>query len=541
MFHTLPNLNSKILPQRFTYPFHYEAHPWCKMAAEELQNQLNAWQWDKESQGKMFGVLIVRNKQGELGYLWAYSGNLTDKMEQNSFVPPIYDLLATDSFFNEGEKELIAINKHISNLEQSETLRKAKETLNATQSQSILELNEKKTKNTASKKARKERREGAIITHSSEDLRILESQLIKQSQREKSQLHQLKKQGQGKINAAQEELNLLIQEINGLKQKRQQKSAVLQQQLFDQYQLLNAKGEVKNLYTIFHDFMGKYPPAAAGDCAAPRLLQYAYKNELHPLAMAEFWWGKSPKTILRKQGHYYPSCRGKCEPILSHMLQGLEVDDNPIDKVCPLSIEIIHEDDDLLIINKPEGVLSVAGKLKQTCVLDQLKALRPDVAKPFIVHRLDMAASGLLVVAKNEISYKSLQAQFQSRHIKKRYEAVLNGIIQENSGRIVLPLRVDLNNRPQQMVCYKHGKPALTRWKVIERKDGKTRIAFYPITGRTHQLRMHAAHPQGLNTPIVGDELYGTKANRLHLHATYIELTHPTSRKTVRFNSEIPF
>ena len=541
MFHRLPDISAGDTPLRFTYPFHYQAHPWCKIAAKRLQQNLCYQGFNRNHSGKMFGVLIVKNNKNKLGYLAAYSGNITAQIDQDYCVPPIYNLLDPTSFFLEGEKELTRINKYISTQEEASELKKAKEEYARLKIEMNEDIDRLKTLNKSNKAERDTRRNKGVESLNNDDLKTLQAQLIKESQRDKSQLNQLKKQWQTQLKETNTRLEVLNLEIKILKQERQAKSAALQQRLFDQYQLLNAKGEEKSLCNIFHETLGKQPPAAAGDCAAPRLLQYAYNHDMKPIAMAEFWWGKSPKTIIRKQGNYYPSCRGKCEPILGHMLQGLELDNNPIEQTCESTIDIIFEDQDLIVINKPAGLLSVKGKTNQTCVLDQLKTLRPSVITPMLVHRLDMATSGLLLIAKDENTYKHLQKQFLTRQVNKSYEAILDGIIDLESGKIQLPLRVDLDNRPQQMVCFELGKKALTQWRVIERMQGKTRVIFWPITGRTHQLRVHAAHPLGLSTPIVGDELYGTKAERLHLHAAHLEFTHPRTQKTMSYTSKAPF
>lgn len=541
MFHPFQNTNTSELPQRFTYPFHYEAHPLCKVVAELLQEKLVEWKWNTIQQGKMFGVLIVRNKEGQLGYLWAYSGNLTPALDANAFVPPIFDLLNPTSFFITGEKELTELNKHIEVMRHSEELSSAISAVTNTSDETTKMIADQKRANLEAKNGRQQRRTEGQTTLSPEDFDTLNKTLIQESQREKSALKQLKHHWTERIKDAEHQLNTLYQEIDILKAERQQKSATLQQKLFDQYQLLNAKEQTKPLCDIFQESIGKQPPAAAGDCAAPRLLQYAYLNKMQPLAMAEFWWGKSPKTIIRKEGHYYPACRGKCEPILGHMLQGLSVDDNPMSQTSSFTIEIVYEDDALVVINKPSGLLSVQGKTAQPYVLEILKRQKPEITTPIVVHRLDMATSGLLIIAKDESSYKILQEQFALRQVKKRYEAILEGEINSDGGKINLPLRGDLDNRPQQMVCHEHGKAALTIWKKIEHRNGTTRVAFFPITGRTHQLRVHAAHPDGLNTPIVGDELYGTKAERLLLHAAQIEFRHPITEKKLKFITKAPF
>lgn len=259
--------------------------------------------------------------------------------------------------------------------------------------------------------------------------------------------------------------------------------------------------------------------------------------------MAEFWWGASPKSEVRKHGHYYPACRGKCEPILSHMLQGLDVEDNPMDafESADKEIEIIFEDDYLLVINKPHDFLSVPGKTLKDSVYERIKKRYPKATGPLIVHRLDMATSGIMLIAKDKETHRGLQAQFIKRTVKKRYEALLNGTLTNKKGKIELPLRVDIEDRPRQLVCREHGKHALTVWELKEIQDGKTRVYFYPITGRTHQLRVHAAHVEGLNMAILGDDLYGTKADRLHLHAGFIQFEHPSNGRTLKFNVPAAF
>jgi tRNA pseudouridine32 synthase/23S rRNA pseudouridine746 synthase len=258
--------------------------------------------------------------------------------------------------------------------------------------------------------------------------------------------------------------------------------------------------------------------------------------------MAEFWWGMSPDSEVRLHKQFYPACRGKCEPILQHMLNGIQVEDNPMLKQAEVSdLEIVFEDEWLLLVNKPTDFLSVPGKELKDSVLERIRLNYPSATGPLLVHRLDMSTSGLLLVAKTEDVYKNLQSQFIQRKVKKTYIALLDGIVNEIEGTINLPLRVDLEDRPKQVVCYEHGKNAITQYKVLEIKDNKTRIEFYPITGRTHQLRVHAAHYLGLNSPIVGDDLYGTKAQRLHLHAAQIEFTHPLSKEKLRINCPPPF
>ena len=291
----------------------------------------------------------------------------------------------------------------------------------------------------------------------------------------------------------------------------------------------------KDLCRIFAQTIQKFPPAGAGECAAPKLLQYAYKHQLKPIAMAEFWWGDSPKAEIRHHGYYYPACKGKCGPILGHMLQGLEVEENPLLKkhYHEMPLEIVYEDNYLVVINKPAGMLSVPGKGEIDSVYQHIKILYPDATGPLIVHRLDMATSGVLLIAKNKEVHQHLQAQFKNRMIKKRYIALLDGKISSKEGTIILPLRMDPLDRPRQVVDHEHGKTAITQYQVLNEQEGNTLIAFYPLTGRTHQLRVHAAHPEGLHCPIRGDELYGQKADRLYLHAESLEFVHPVTKEII--------
>lgn len=332
--------------------------------------------------------------------------------------------------------------------------------------------------------------------------------------------------------------------IEALKEERKQRSIALQQWIFEQFRLRNARGEEQDIYSIFTQTAHRNPPAGTGECAAPKLLQYAYLNNLKPLAMAEFWWGDSPKGEIRRHGHYYPACRHKCEPILNFMLQGLQVEPNPLltSNTDATQLETVYEDDYLLVVNKPAGMLSVPGKTGQASVLTLLQERYPDATGPILVHRLDMATSGLLLAAKDKDTHALLQKQFEGRTVKKRYIALLEGIPQaEPKGFIRLPLRPDFDNRPLQMVCYEYGKPAVTRYEIMDTENDRTRMAFYPETGRTHQLRVHAAHPEGLNCPIVGDPLYGQPANRLYLHAERLEFRHPITDKRMQIQKEAPF
>ena len=538
-FHTFAQpIQSIPLPERFTYPFHYTPHPLCVIAAEETQAYLKErTEWREELQtGKMFGVLVVRTPAGEVGYLAAFSGNLAGKNVHPFFVPPIYDLLQPDGFFRQEEEQINEINARIRTQQASPALEDARSRLQSTIEYCDFVLQAAKDL----MKKRKEERDRLRQFPLTEEETAL---LIKESQHMKVAHKLTKKSLRSILEEDQAKVDRLEQEIEQLKQERKRRSATLQRKLFEQFRILNARGEVKDLCELFAPTLQGTPPAGAGECAAPKLLQYAYQHQLEPIAMAEFWWGDSPKTEIRHHGYYYPACKGKCEPILHHMLQGLRVDENPLlaDSHRETKLDILYEDDYLLVINKPEGMLSVPGKGDADSVYQRLSILYPEATGPIIVHRLDMATSGLLLAAKTKEAHQNLQAQFKNRTIQKRYIALLEGEVPQDEGEIRLPLCPDPLDRPRQIVSEEFGKPALTHYRVLERTSGKTLIAFYPQTGRTHQLRVHAAHPQGLHCPILGDELYGRKAERLYLHAEYLAFTHPITSERIEIRAKIPF
>ncbi|WP_129661663.1 pseudouridine synthase [Bacteroides fragilis] len=539
MFHSFQTSIAGIeLPRLFTYPFHYTPHPLCVMAAGEVQAYINKQtRWKEElDKGKMFGVLIVRTSNGQTGYLAAFSGNLCGSNSHSFFVPPVYDLLKPDGFFKIEEEQISAINHQIGQLQNCDR---------------YLELQQKMERETASSqqalsearkvlKAAKEKREQRRLHRPNENE---QAAMIRESQYQKAEFKRLERYWKEQISEIKTEMESFSSRIEALKAERRNRSAALQQKLFQQFNFLNAKGETKNLCAIFEETVQKTPPAGAGECAAPKLLQYAYLSGLSPIAMAEFWWGESPKTEIRHHGYYYPSCRGKCEPILRHMLQGLDVEPAPSERysLSQNMPEILFEDQWLLVLHKPEGVLSVPGKSEEQSIYSLLRARYPEATGPLVVHRLDMATSGLLLAAKTQEVHRHLQAQFENRSIKKRYIALLDGILPEEEGVIDLPICPDYLDRPRQMVNEELGKTAITRYRVMDRKNGQTRIAFFPLTGRTHQLRVHAAHPLGLNCPIVGDELYGRKAERLYLHAEYLEFIHPVSGQRMVIEKKAEF
>jgi tRNA pseudouridine32 synthase / 23S rRNA pseudouridine746 synthase len=538
------------LPEKFTFPFYYEPHELSSIAATELQSYLETqtnFEHNfglRENQeglviGKMFGVLVCQNQEGEIGYLWAFSGKLAGVNQLNYFVPTIFDMLQEDGFFRKEEEILNAINRQIEVLENSAELQTQKSLLEKTKTEALIDIQNQKNKIKRLKVERDKKRK-TLSNLSILEIEQLELELSEESKKESILLKKMTKYWNFQIENAQKEVNLLLEEINQLKEERRVKSGALQQKLFSEYSFLNQFGERKSIGEIFNN----NPPAGAGECAAPKLLHYAFEHHLKPIAMAEFWWGQSPKSEIRKHKQFYPACKSKCEPILlSHMLKGLEMEANPFQEnpAEGKNIEIIYEDEVLLVINKPEEFLSVPGKIISDSVYQRIKELYPNATGPLIVHRLDMSTSGLMLIAKDEGTYVKLQSQFIKRTIKKRYVALLDGILEADEGFIDLPLRVDLDDRPRQLFCYEHGKPAQTKWEKIEVRNNQTLVYFYPITGRTHQLRVHASHELGLKTPIVGDDLYGTKANRLHLHAESLTFEHPETREQMTISVEANF
>ncbi|WP_353088731.1 pseudouridine synthase [Flavobacterium sp.] len=534
-----------VLPEKFTFPFFYEPHDFSRIAAKELQTYLGQ-QTDfdhnfglDENQtgpviGKMFGVLVVQTASGELGQLWAFSGKLADHNHWPKFVPTVYDMLTEKGYFKKEERVLNALNEKIAQKEAAPEGLEAQTNLTLLSNQASKEIAEYKKL----QKKNKQRRSDFRTNNPNVSEEVLH-QLIQKSQLENIRLRHMQLEWKAKIESAQATFHLWEQEIESLKEERRQRSAQLQNQLFSEYAFLNRYGVSKNLLDLFEG----NPPAGAGECAAPKLLHYAFQHRLTPIAMAEFWWGQSPKSEIRKHQQFYPACTGKCAPILSHMLEGIPMEDNPflVNQGQTKTFQIVYEDAYLMVINKPESLLSTPGKNISDSVYTRIKAQYPDATGPLLVHRLDQATSGLLLIAKTQEIHKKLQYQFISRKIEKKYIAILEGIPQNNSGTIDLPLRVDLDNRPQQIVCETYGKTATTLWKVLRKEANNVVVEFQPITGRTHQLRVHAAHPNGLNCPIKGDDLYGTKADRLYLHAVTLRFWHPIEKKVMTLECTDPF
>lgn len=556
-------------PEKMNNPFDYEPHPLCIQVCKELQTYLeNKKEWREEiDRGKMFGVLIVEKPSDihegrQLGYLAAYSGQIGGRSDWDDFVPAVFDYLQPDGYFKTHEAEITHINESILRLEKDERMQKAQTLiadLLAQRQQAIASFQEKMKEKKTQRDLR--RKQGNL---SAEE----EQAMTKESQFMKAELRRLKKSLAEKT-TLETEYEDYQNNISRLKQLRKQLSDALQQWLFAQFRMLNAEGEEKDLLEIFRDTaledqpnlsllskraaLKMVPPAGSGECCEPKLLQYAFRHHLKPLQMAMFWWGESPKEEIRHHLQFYPACNGKCKPILRWMLPEVNTMLNHASQ--PLTLETLYEDRELAVICKPAGMLSVPGKEPGfTSVYSIMRRKYPEATGPLIVHRLDMATSGLMVIAKTEFAYHRLQEQFASHQIQKKYVAIVcakEGSIQPE-GLLSLPLMPDYLDRPRQIVNHEQGKEAITEYKVLGNAENDAfgnkgnnqhlRLALYPQTGRTHQLRVHCAHREGLNAPILGDPLYGCeKAPRLYLHAESIRFTHPLSGKEIFIERKADF
>ena len=604
MLHTL---NVSIpSPRQFTYPFCYDVDPLAEAASLELQRYIadaDLMSTEKGC-GKMFGVLVVEyeDESGALqrGFLAAYSGLLGGRNDWPYFVPPVFDAQQPDGHFKRTEREISAINSEIAAIENDAEYLQSVEQHEQTKKRLQAEVDAFKAEVDAAKARRDARRKSGEPLSEEE-----QAEMIRESQFMKAELRRRRKAME------QADSTLTTQHstfLKSLQRKRKQMSDELQRWLFSAYRMLNAKGEERDLIDIFREYTHAMPPAGAGDCCAPKLLQYAYLHHLRPVCMAEFWWGESPASEIRHHLHYYPACRSKCLPILTHMLKGLDVAPNPLaQKRHTAEPRVLYADEYIMVVDKPAGMLSVPGKAESVrseysdsanisveeyfanlqlptnsqLTTEQFTIGEADNSKLKIqnskflkaAHRLDMDTSGLLVLARTEQAYVELQRQFASRETVKRYEAVLSGVPTQNSKlktqnsstqpsgcleAISLPLIADINDRPRQRVDMEHGKPALTLYNIVEVRavdantavayttkkvdKGRTLIHLYPKTGRTHQLRVHCAHPLGLACPILGDPLYGTeRADRMYLHAAELTFRHPVTGETMHFLSPSGF
>ena len=539
-------LQNLALPPRFTFPFYYDLHPLAAKAVERLQAQLTTTNYghdfgiDRKERlgaiGKMFGVLVVLDNSGKIGYLAAFSGKLGNSNDHLGFVPPVFDLLEAQGFFRREEIEINDLTLAIEKLEASEELSKLTSAFQSLQKHWEDKIAETLQNNKRAKALRAQLR--AKFVGDEQGFLELSEELAKQSMHESRHLKELKKTAQLELANFKLKIEQAKLEIDELRLQRAAHSADLQRRIFERYTFLNARGDAKNVLELF----AGSPPAGAGECAAPKLLQYAYLHQLKPICMAEFWWGMSPDSEVRVHGNFYPACKSKCEPILGHMLQGLDVDPNPITAIHPAKeLNIIFEDDWIVAINKSPEYLSVPGKNPQPNCFEDLKKRYPEADGPLLVHRLDMSTSGIMLAAKTKLMHQRLQRQFVLRKVQKAYIAILEGNLKQTDGKVKLPLRVDLEDRPRQLVCYEHGSFAHTSYQVLSSENGQTRILLYPKTGRTHQLRVHAAHHLGLNCPIKGDDLYGKKADRLYLHAAQLGFFHPEHNTWIELSCEPSF
>ncbi len=522
MFHPLHTTLPR--PEKMNNPFFYEPDALCLMAVEQVKELIaehEAWR-DEVAQGKMFGVLVVERATAhdiQLGYLAAFSGQLGGNATWEGFVPPVFDYLQPDGYFKTHEREISEINARLSEMERNPLLKDLKTLIAHEQETAETALNAYRTMMAEAKNEREERRKQGATD---EEL----AAMVAESQFQKAELRRMKQRIKTQVEHLQEQFNELESAMADLKAERKRLSDALQRWLFQQLEMLNARGERRNLLDIFAPTPQRTPPAGTGECCAPKLLQHAFAMGYHPLCMAEFWLGQSPKIEIRREGAFYPACPGKCGPTLGFMLQGLEVACVPQKPVDRDALRVVYEDDALVVVSKPHGMLSVPGKDGGTSVAQLMRERYPDADSPLIVHRLDQDTSGLMLIAKTKEMHRTLQLAFENHEVKKRYVAVLDGLLppEKQRGEISLPLNSNYLDRPRQMVDWLQGKPAVTRYEVIGQEEGHTIVALYPLTGRTHQLRVHCAHPDGLNLPILGDPLYGRKADRMYLHAEAIEV-----------------
>ena len=570
------------IPERMNNPLDYQPHPLCIAVCKELQAYLAEREdWKEEiDKGKMFGILIVENAQPEpgapeIGYLAAYSGQIGGRSDWDGFVPAVFDYLQPDGKFKTHEAEISGINQSIKQLEGNEHIKEAKSLIQKLQEERKRTIAAYQEKMKEAKAKRDARRKAGNLNPEEE------AEMVKESQFMKAELRRLKKSLSEKT-TLETEYEAYQADILRLKQLRKSLSDTLQQWLFSQFLMLNHEGESKDLLEIFRDAalrdypqatlatsriaaLKMVPPAGSGECCEPKLLQYAYLHGYRPLQMAMFWWGESPKEEIRHHLQFYPACNGKCKPILHWMLPDRVFDSKIAEKQA---LETLYEDDQLAVIYKPSGLLSVPGKdSSQPSVYSIMRKKYPAASSPLIVHRLDMATSGLMIIAKTDFAYHRLQKEFLHHRVQKKYIAIIGCKDQEacdkiwekakkeelkeegkssisaEKQKISLPLMPDYLDRPRQIVNHEQGKEAITEYEVLDRIDAThLRLALYPKTGRTHQLRVHCAHHEGLNAPILGDPLYGNeKANRLHLHAEEITFEHPLTGKEINIKREADF
>lgn len=530
------------LPKRFTFPYYYEPHPLAHQAIEELQRYLTEQPNSLEDAlhiGRMFGVLVVENQDGSVGYLSSISGE--NHFAPGKFVPSIFD--STNSELQFIRNEIDNLRCKLDTLNADPDLHQLNLDLMSIKSESSIALDSYQLRIKEAKKDRKLQRNQAEIEMSPEQLASFIKSLGEQSSQEKRQLKKIKHEWLEKIAFVEDQLRNQNATVSAQKDACKLELDNLKKLNLQQRTFLNQHGITQSLYDLLKDKNPLEPIVNSEHENAPKLLQYAFKHRIKPLALAEFWWGPPPEKEVRQHKNLYPVCQSKCFEILNHMLDGIETDPSPL-TVNPAEgkeLEIVYEDDVMVVVNKPEEFLSVPGKTIIDSVYTRIQARYPKATGPLIVHRLDMSTSGLIVLALTSEANRFIQKQFIERTVEKHYVALLEGEVEAESGIMKLPLAGDLSDRPRQLVCFEHGKNAETTWQVLDRSEGRTRVRLYPKTGRTHQLRVHCAHHLGLNCSIVGDDLYGYKRDRLHLHAEYLRLIHPVTKKVMEFNAEAGF
>lgn len=535
-------------------PFDYNPDAECREAFKKLLLRIETLKRSPEAEdvnfclqmdaGKMLGVLIAVDKEGNRHTLNAFSGQLADSgFHFPGFVEPVFDYLSPDGYFKKREADISRQTRDIASFEAG-ILASLREEYNHSKLKYEAEIADYKEKMRISKATRDSRRASGAIDESEF------ASMTRQSQFEKAEFRRLKTRIKAELEPLMERLQEAELHLDSLKEKRRHDSEELQEWLFSNFRLLNAYGESKSLSEIFSATPLRIPPSGAGECCAPKLLQAAYRRGLSPVAIAEYWYGKSKEGEVRIHGHHYPACRGKCLPVLTWMLKGLSVepplDNNSLSQKI-YTPEIIYENEWFCLVNKPSGMLSVPGKGPDISVQEWLAGKYDDGREVKVAHRLDQDTSGLLVATFGPLPFKLMQSLFATRRVRKTYVADLEGDYTQKglsrSGVISLQLSPDWLDRPRQLVNIREGKEAVTKYEFIEVSGGRSRVMFHPLTGRTHQLRVHSASAEGLGMPIAGDRLYGnpSESGRLHLHAHKLDFVFPIDGEHYSFEAPVPF
>lgn len=518
----------------FTFPFAYEPDPRCIEAKEIVKKELDKREDLQEDirNGKMVGVLVCENQDGKLGFIASFSGTLGGKSHQRWFAPPMLDYEQEDGVFKTEEAAISELNRTITQRENDERYGELKRAAVEKQKENGQIKDELKKRYAANKQERKKLR-----TEHPEK----KDELDRQSQFEKAEIKRTVARLEEELSALKDSIAQYETATDALKVERKKRSNILQRWLFSRMKAHCADGELLSVWDIFQSAGKGVPPSGTGECAAPKLLNHAFAHNYKPICMAEFWLGASPKGEIRIEGQYYPACNQKCGPLLRRMMHGMDIETNPLElPTRGKPLKILYEDEWLLIVDKPYGLMTVSDDPSQETLMTQICAIR-SIDGPGYVHRLDMATSGIVVIAKDKATHKSMQQLFENREIKKRYVAIVEGIPKEGKGTIRLPLIPNIDDRPRQMVDFIRGKEAVTEYEIVETNGSTTRLLLYPLTGRTHQLRVHLASPLGLGCPIVGDNLYGHLGARLMLHSDAIWFIHPQTKKAVHISCAAEF